>query len=74
MSTQDIKGQPAELQATIHITRKATGLTETYHLTGHTTVEEMQALGVPQARQPVAHDSFGALEPETGSVSTESKP
>jgi hypothetical protein len=64
----NLSGQPAELQATIHITRKATGLTETYHITGRTTVEEMHALGVPEKRQPVVHDSFGALEPEQGHV------
>lgn len=31
---QRIEAQPAVLQATISITRKATGLTETYQITG----------------------------------------
>lgn len=31
----DLKGQPAVLMATIVITRKSTGLQETYELVGH---------------------------------------
>jgi hypothetical protein len=31
---QGLQAQPAILQATIHVTRKATGKVETYHLTG----------------------------------------
>jgi hypothetical protein len=36
---------------TLQITRKATGLTETVQLVGHTTVEQAQALGI-QAKEP----------------------
>jgi hypothetical protein len=35
-----IASQPAVLRATIHITRKATGLTETYELTGSPVKEQ----------------------------------
>jgi len=34
MSEQKIEAQPAVLRATISITRKATGLTETYEIVG----------------------------------------
>lgn len=36
---------------TLQITRKATGLTETVHLVGHTTVEQAQALGIPETKE-----------------------
>lgn len=38
MST--LKGAGGELRATIHITRKATGKVETFHLVGHTSPEQ----------------------------------
>ncbi len=47
----DLAGQPAEVHMTLQITRKATGLTETVQLVGHTTVEQAQALGI-QAKEP----------------------
>jgi hypothetical protein len=50
MEENKLEAQPAVMQMTVSITRKATGLTETYHLTGNTTVEEMKAAGVPEAQ------------------------
>lgn len=40
----ELKGQPGELRMTVSITRKATGLTETYELVGHTTPEQDEQL------------------------------
>lgn len=31
----ELTGQPGELRATVHVTRKATGKVETYELVGH---------------------------------------
>lgn len=41
----DAVGQPAEVAMTIHITRAATGLTETYNLVGRVTAP-------PEPQQP----------------------
>lgn len=48
----ELKGQPAELHMTLQITRKATGLTETVELVGHTTVEAAQAAGIINEQEP----------------------
>jgi hypothetical protein len=39
----ELTGQPGELRATVHVTRKATGKVETYELVGHV---------MPQAEDP----------------------
>ena len=44
-------GQPAELHMTVHVTRAATGLTETVELVGRITVEEAQALGIEEVKE-----------------------
>jgi hypothetical protein len=44
----ELSGQPAELHMTLQITRAATGLTETVHLVGTTTVEQAQAAGITE--------------------------
>ena len=41
-SSKGVAAQPAVLQATIHITRKATGKVETYHLTSEPVKDEPQ--------------------------------
>lgn len=38
----NLPGTPGELHATIHITRKATGLVETYHLVGHVLPDQQE--------------------------------
>ena len=40
----ELKGQPGELRATIHITRKATGKVETYELVGQVSPEDDAAV------------------------------
>lgn len=40
----DLKPIPGELRATIHITRKATGKTETFELVGHSDPEKLAAI------------------------------
>lgn len=44
----NLEGQEAELHMTVQITRKATGLVETYELVGNTTVEQAEALNIPE--------------------------
>ena len=57
----DLVGQPAEVHMTLQITRKATGVTETVHLVGRTTVEEAQALGIPENK-----DTSNGNDPQHG--------
>ena len=47
----NLVGQPAELHMTVHVTRAATGLTETVELVGRITVEEAQALEIPEIKE-----------------------
>jgi len=47
----NLVGQPAELHMTVHVTRAATGLTETVELVGRITVEEAQALGIEEVKE-----------------------
>ena len=47
-------GQPAELHMTLQIKRATTGLTETVHLVGRTTVEQAQAAGIQPQPTPEA--------------------
>jgi len=42
MSEQKIEAQPAVLRATISVTRKATGVTETYEIVGTPVPEEKE--------------------------------
>lgn len=49
-----IVGQPAELHGVLHIKRAATGLTETVHFVGRTTVEQAQAAGIQPQPTPEA--------------------
>ena len=54
----ELKGQIGELRATITITRKATGKTEVYQLTGAATLEEAAALLL---EPPKVHGASGAM-------------
>jgi hypothetical protein len=49
------QGQPAEVKMTIHVTRKDTGLMETYDLVGRTTL--------PPAEEPQHPRQLNLFEP-----------
>jgi hypothetical protein len=50
----EIQGQPGELRAVIHITRKATGKVETYELIGHSDPEKLAEIMAERAK---VHDA-----------------
>lgn len=54
----NLKGQPAEVRAVIHIKRAATGKTETYELIGHTDPEKLKEIMKNKARE-------AALQPQS---------
>jgi hypothetical protein len=59
-----LSGQPGELRATIHVTRKATGLVETFELIGHSDPEKLKE--ILQARKH--HGASGAMVGELGGM------
>ncbi len=56
----DLKGVPGEMRATIHITRKATGKTETFEIVGHSDPDKLPEL-VAQAKRNRVHGAAGAM-------------
>jgi hypothetical protein len=46
----NIQGKPAELRFTVEVTRKETGVKETFEMVGYCTVEEAQALGAQEVQ------------------------
>jgi len=58
----NITTQPGEMRATIHITRAATGQTETVELVGHSDPEKLKEI---LARH---HGVAGALAAEPGGI------
>ena len=66
----DLQGKGGVLRATIHVTRKATGKTETYELTGAATPEEAAAL-IAEMRGTKHHGATGALVGEGAKVETD---
>lgn len=65
----DLKGQGGELRATIHITRKATGITETVELVGRTTPEQHEQI-MADARPGRVHGTSGAVVGQGAKLST----
>lgn len=56
----DIQGPRGELRATLHITRKATGKTETVEIVGHTDPEQHAAFVAALAKNRM-HDASGEM-------------
>lgn len=55
-----MKGQPGELRATIHVTRKDTGKVETFELVGHSDPEKLAEI-LANERKPRVHGASGAM-------------
>lgn len=54
--TQLNPGRPAEVRATVTITRAATGKQEQVELVGYVTAEQAQALGLPAKPQEISDE------------------
>lgn len=66
----DIKGPRGELRATLHITRKATGKTETVEIVGHTDPEQHAAF-VAAMKKNRTHDAAGSMTGPGAGVSNQ---
>lgn len=50
-ASNEVKAQPAVLKATIHITRKATGLVETFEIVGTPAEVKAEASRIPALKK-----------------------
>ena len=65
-----LTGKPGELRATVHVTRAATGETETFEIIGHPDPEKLAQL-VAESKRNRVHGASGAMTGQIGTLSNQ---